>query len=270
MDKYNTAFKLFALLESLLLDLAQIRTICREFWIYTQSNLILSVLVSTLIDRFSQIKQGYLSTAEGFNSNCFILGKSFTIVITQFLGSTTFLTITFFTMSRHLYGNHFFYLWLPSFTIVLGTYFTIFVTQLLVSSAFLNIALGMMSRHLYGIHFRYLWLTFFAFLSITNFLRSMSLFGDHFIYLWLSYCLCRGWLLYITSFNWRSFSILFFLLSSFLRMSCLLLFIAFIRTHGTRGLSYRSHIFISRGEMYYCYLSCACTDMTIIEEIWID
>ena len=43
-------------------------------------------------------------------------------------------------------------------------------------------------------------------------------------------------------------------------MSLLLLFITFIRIHGTIGLSASSYSFISREKLYYCYLSCACID----------
>ena len=36
------------------------------------------------------------------------------------------------------------------------------------------------------------------------------------------------------------------------------MFIAFIRTHISRGLSVISHSIISRKNLYCCYLSCAC------------
>ena len=48
-EKYNTAYKSFALFESLLAALVQIRNICSKLLIYTHSTLILSFLVSTLI-----------------------------------------------------------------------------------------------------------------------------------------------------------------------------------------------------------------------------
>ena len=59
--------------------------------------------------------------------------------------------------------------------------------------------------------------------------------------------------------NWNR-SIFFFLLSSFSGMSWLFFLIAFIRTHETRGLLARSHSFILRKKMYYCYLSCTYID----------
>ena len=166
-----------------------------------------------------------------------ILGTSLNIVIIQFLGSTMFSNITLGTMSRQLYGIHFPYLWLTYFTIILGTYFMIVITQLLNSAMLSNIMLGKKIRHFYWIHFRYLWLTSFTFPSITNLLKSISFFEVHFRYLWLSYCLYRGWILYMVILNYRRLSILFVCMYYFLSMYCLLLFIVFIKRHGTRGLS---------------------------------
>ena len=79
----------------------------------------------------------------------------------------------------------------------------------------------------------------------------------HFSYLWLSYGLCRGCILYITSFDCSSFSILFFfcLLSwAFLSFRCLSLSSGRM---GLEGFSTSKHIFISR-EKNLLLLSIVC------------
>ena len=172
-EKYNIALKLFASLESLLAALVQIRNICSKLLIYTHSTLILSVSVSTLIASVLRIKQASLSTVEGWNLNCFILGTYFTIFISQLLGSTTFSTITLGPMSRHLYRILFRYLWLPYFTIILGNSVTIVIAQLLGFTTLSIMTLGKMIHHLYRINFHYLWLTLFTFPRITKLISSM-------------------------------------------------------------------------------------------------
>ena len=71
-----------------------------------------------MIASISKINQGSPTTVERCNLNCYILDKSFTISITRLLGSTKILTITLGTMSRHLYGIIFCYLWMTSFTLL--------------------------------------------------------------------------------------------------------------------------------------------------------